>query len=274
MKRYGWMLVCVVSMLGVDSARAELKIERIQAAYGRFGPVRKTLTVSDQDEIYFYFDILGVQTDDEGKIDQVIRLEIKDPEGKTVLNKDNPVPRAQTLGGGRLPGMASVTFGTSGTPGPYTLTVTAIDKLSGSQASFQRTLNYQPGGFHIAAPQFSYDAEGKVLAPVGGVEGQTLYLRLKAVGLDPQAVKLDTAMSMQVVDSSGKEAFPKPLVAVVREDDATKVRQIQFVTFNASFALTRPGDFTLRIQVEDRVAKKISKFEAPLHIGALPAIEP
>jgi hypothetical protein len=270
MRASRWLVAVVVFVLGADGLRAELKIENIQAAYARFGPVRQTLTVTSQDEIFFYFDVVGVQPDGASMINLVVRVEVADPSGKKVLANDNPTRGKLPLGGDRLAGVASVLFGATSAAGAYTLKVTTIDKLSGDKAAFQRTLTYQPGGFHIVSPQFFYDAERKIPAPLGGVAGQTLYVRLNVVGLDPGAVKLDTAMSLQVLDSQGKEMMRQPVVAVIREGSRAKIRQVQFVTFTASLTLTRAGDFTLRIVVDDRAGKQTARFEAPLVVTGLP----
>jgi hypothetical protein len=270
MRASRWLVAVVVFVWGADGLRAELKIENIQAAYARFGPVRQTLTVTSQDEIFFYFDVVGVQPDGASMINLVVRVEVADPSGKKVLANDNPTRGKLPLGGDRLAGVASVLFGATSAAGAYTLKVTTIDKLSGDKAAFQRTLTYQPGGFHIVSPQFFYDAERKIPAPLGGVAGQTLYVRLNVVGLDPGAVKLDTAMSLQVLDSQGKEMMRQPVVAVIREGSRAKIRQVQFVTFTASLTLTRAGDFTLRIVVDDRAGKQTARFEAPLVVTGLP----
>ncbi|HXM16910.1 MAG TPA: hypothetical protein VN933_16815 [Candidatus Eremiobacteraceae bacterium] len=270
MKGTRWLIAAVIFVLAADSLRAGVQIENIQAAYARFGPVRKTLTVASQDQIFFYFDVAGVQTDDRGSIDVVIRLELTDPSGKKVLEKDIPTKGKVALGGGRVPDPASVSFGGSPAAGRYTLTVTAIDTISGDKASFRRTLNCQPGGFNIVAPQFFYDAEGKIPAPLGGLAGQTLYVRLKAVGLDPGAARIEAAMTLQVLGSDGKEMMPKPIVAVFRENDPAKISRVRSVNFDASLTLTRADDFTLRVVVEDRVGKRTAAFEAPLDVTSLP----
>ena len=193
------MTAFVLFLVAASAARAELTIEKIQPAYGRLGPLRKTMTVTAGDEIYFIFDIAGVQADAEGRIDATIRVEVTDATGKSLIKKDNPIRGVLALGGGRFSGMANVTFGGGAKPSEYTVTVTVTDRLSGDKASFQRKLRYQSGGFHVVSPQFFFDAEGKLPAPGGGFVGQTLFLRLKAVGLDPQADRIDAAMTLQIL---------------------------------------------------------------------------
>jgi len=266
-------MALVLFLVVASAARAELTIEKIQPAYGKLGPLRKSLTVTAGDEIYFTFDIAGMQTDGDGKVDGTIRAEITDAEGKSLLKKDNPLRGLLALGGGRLSGMANVTFGAGAKPGEYPVTVTVTDRLSGEKATFQRKVLYQSGGFHIVSPQFFFDADGKLPAPAGGFVGQSLFLHLKAVGLDPQAERVDAAMTLQILDSNGKAMLPKPLVAVLSENDSENAKKIQLLTFNANFSLNRAGNFTLQVEVRDRVGKAVAKFTTPLRALPLAVME-
>ncbi|HLN33439.1 MAG TPA: hypothetical protein VK395_37275 [Gemmataceae bacterium] len=72
MKRRQKLLAFVLFLVAASAARAELTIEKIQPAYGRLGPLRKSMTVTAGDEIYFTFDIAGMQADGDGKVDGTI----------------------------------------------------------------------------------------------------------------------------------------------------------------------------------------------------------
>ena len=77
-----------------------------------------------------------------------------------------------------------MTLGGEVPPGAYTLTVTVRDKVASTQATFQRAITIKAPAFAIIAPRFSYDADGKAPAPVGGLVGQTLYFKMKVIGFD------------------------------------------------------------------------------------------
>ena len=148
------------------------------------------------------------------------------------------------------------------------MTVIVTDKLSKGSASFQRKLTAREKEFALVAPQFFYDADAKVPAPAGGLVGQTLHLRLKAVDFDRSQGKIDTEMKMQVLDSLGRETMPKPLLVALKTDDPREVQKVATLDFKTSLALNRAGKFSLRITVTDRLGKKTARFETPLQVTA------
>ena len=142
------------------------------------------------------------------------------------------------------------------------------DNLAGEETSFQRKLTAKPVGFRIVAPQFFYDAEAKVAASAGGLVGQNLYFRLRGIGFERTQNKIDTTMSVQVLDVQGKELLPKAILAELRLDDPMTVPKVSSLNFNGNLTLTRPGHFTLRITLNDRLGQKIAQFETPLEVRA------
>src|SRR5271165_5186254 len=134
----------------------------------------------------------------------------------------------------------------------YTLNCTVTDNLACDKATFSREVRVRPADFAIILPRFSYDADGKAQAPVGGLVNQTLFFRIGLFGFDRSQERVDLVSSVQVLDDKGKELLPKPLETVIKSDDAKLVKETNVATFNGSLHLHRPGDFTLRITVTDR----------------------
>lgn len=142
------------------------------------------------------------------------------------------------------------------------------DQLSKEKDSFTRTLTCRKPEFAIVAPRFYQDKENRVPAPIGGRAGQALYFRIKCIGFQRDKDKIDNEMRIEILDAEGKDTIPKPIVAAFATDDAEKVKQVTSLTFNGDFAPNRAGDFTLRITITDRLAKRTAKFEAPLKVAA------
>lgn len=247
-------------------AQAKLEIQNIQPVYGLLGPVRPNLDLYPHDQVLFRFVVSGVKVDAEGKIDTTMTLQMTDPAGKVLLNENSPLQGVLALGGNVFTVSARFNVGDQIPTGDYTLTVTVRDNLAGEEASFQRKLTAKPAGFRIVAPQFFYDSEGKVPAPVGGLVGQNLHFRLQGIGFERDQGKIDTAMIVQVLDAEGKEMLPKPILAELRSEDAAIVKKVASLTFNGKLALNRPGLFTLRIMLNDRLGKKNTQFEIPLEV--------
>jgi hypothetical protein len=262
-----WLTLAVV-LGATTTAQAKLELQNIQAVYSLFGPARPNLDIYPHDQVLFRFVVSGARVDAEGKIDTSMTLQMTDPTGKVLLNEKSPLQGILALGGNTFAGSARLNVGEQIPPGDYILTVTVRDNAASEEVSFQRKLTAKPAGFRIVAPQFSYDAEGKVPAPPGGLVGQILHFRLQGIGFDRDQGKLDTAMNVQVLDVQGKEMLPKPILAELRSEDPAVVKKVTALTFNGNLALNRPGQYTLRITLNDRLGKKSTQFETPLDIRA------
>ena len=262
-----WLVAAAMAVPGT-AAHAKLEIQNVQAAHGPLGPERKALNFYPSDDVLFRYLITGVEVDGEGRAVGELNLALDAPDGRSLLDQTTSITGVTPLGGGSLPGTATVSLPADLAPGQYTLTVTFRDKKSAETASFRRTLDVKAAEFTTVALRFSYDPEGKVSAPVGGLVGQMLHFRLKAVGFDRTAGRIDIEMVVRVLDAEGHPTMPVPIRATVVSDDADVVKRATNVNLNGSMPLNRAGDFTLNITVTDRVGKKTTEFEAPLHVAS------
>jgi hypothetical protein len=157
----------------VTPAWAELKIQDVTPTYGPLGPTRKSLTVPAGDELFFRYTVAGVRTDDAGRADGELRVQIAGPDGKDLLDEKQPINRVLALGGHTLPGTASASFGLDTPAGDYLMTVTVRDKLSSQSASFKRKLTCTKPDFALVRLRFSLDEAGNSPS-AGGMLGQTI----------------------------------------------------------------------------------------------------
>lgn len=264
--KHGELAVVVGLLLGTTPARAEVKLESVQAAYGRLGPARPSLDFYPEDEVYYRYLITGVRTNPDGKASGEVAIVVTGPDGKEVLNQAAPAGGLLALGGGSLPGFASVRLPADVKPGAYTLSVRIKDQLASQSAQFQRRFTVKPAAFAIVMPRFYYDAEGKVSAPAAGVVGQTLYFRLNLIGVDRSRGKIDAVMDVQVLDKAGRETMPQPIQARLDVSDPKEVERATTLSFSGNMVLNQSGEFTLRITLTDRVGEKTAHFEAPLRV--------
>jgi hypothetical protein len=259
-----WTLAALVATAA--PAWAELNFEDIQACYGRLGPERKSMTFYPLDEVLFRYNITGVRVNNEGRVDGGLTLQVRDAAGKLVLNNKSSVAAVMVLGGTSLPGTANLVLEPGSPPGKYTLSVVYRDNLSGESAQFERVLTLQPEEFAIVSPRFSYDEEGKLPAPAGGLLSQNLHFKLRAIGFDRTQGRIDSDMEVQVLDAAGKPVMPQPIRAQIQNNQPDVVRKAPYLSFSGSLTLNRVGDFTLQITVNDRVGKKMTRFETPLRV--------
>jgi hypothetical protein len=266
MTRYG--LAAAMWLVVTAAVGAELKVESVQAANGPFGPARPHWDFYPHDELYLRFVVSGVRVDLEGKTDVELTLRVSDAQGKVALEREQKLQGVLMLGGGTFTSYARLAFADPLPEGVYTVTVIVQDRLGKDVTTFERKLIARGPAFAIVAPQFFYDPEGRVPAPAGGVVGQTVFFRLRVIGFDRSQDKVDAEMSVQVLDADGKEILPRPITASVRSDDAQAVKRSTHLNFTGDVPLSRPGNFTLRITVTDKLGQKTTTLETPLRVHA------
>ena len=236
-------LTAAVLLLSATTAQAKLEIQNIKAVHGMYGPERKNLECLPGDQVFFRFQVNGIKVDAAGKIDASITVNLADAKGKELLDRKSPLQGVLALGGSSLLSNASVDFGDTVPPGEYTLTITVKDNHSKQTASFSRKLTCRPAEFAIVAPRLSYDAEGRVPAPPGGLVGQALHFYFKLIGFDKTQGKIDSEMNMEVLDAKGKPTMPNPIKASVTTEDANTIKNTTSLTFRGNLSLNRAGEF-------------------------------
>ncbi|HEX5272550.1 MAG TPA: hypothetical protein VFW33_18760, partial [Gemmataceae bacterium] len=253
----------VVVLLAASPAPAALEISKVEACYGRLGPVRKSLDIYAYDEIGFRFTVTGARSDDEGRADVEVAYTVLDDRGKEVTSKRVASLKGPlTFGTDSFPGYVSLWL--TEPPGEYTLKVTVKDNVAAAETGFERKLHLKETEFAIVSPQFFHDATHAVAAPAGGVVGQQLHFRLLVIGFDRSAGKLDEELVVRVFDKDKKELTPKPLRMTAEKTDEKVVKELPAIDFSGWVMLTKAGEFTLRITVTDINTKKTATWEAPL----------
>jgi len=247
-------------------AQAKLGVEHIEAAYGPLLPERKALEYVSQDLIFFRYLVTGAKVDEQGNVNVEALVQLTDANGKEVSKQTLPFKGTLSLGGDSFSGSAYIVVGEQFLAGTYTLSVTLTDLLASQKVAFQREVKVRSAEFAVVFPRFSYDLEGRVLAPAGGLVNQTLHFRIGAVGFDRSQEKVDLVSHVQLLDTQGKELLPKALETIVKVDDPKVVKTTSMANFSGSLGLHRPGEFTLRITVTDRLAQKTATFEMPLRV--------
>jgi hypothetical protein len=257
----------VLAMLAVP-AWADLEIRDIKAAYGPLGPERRSLDVVPGDTIFFRFGITGIHTDDAGRAEGELRLQLTDPAGKSLLDSKEAIGGSLALGGQTFPGNAQVTFGPDAPAGDYKLSITIRDKLGQDSASFERKLTCMKPSFALVQINFSRDEKGDIPSTAGGALGEKLYVQCKAVGFERTKAKPHVVFALQVSDNRGKPQTPKPMRVEFAPEDPGQAAKSGLVDFKGLLALNRVGDFRLRIEASDESGKQKAHFEAPLRITA------
>jgi hypothetical protein len=250
-------------------ALAKLEVKNVQPAYGPLGPARANDDVYPLDEYHVRYQLAGVKPDKDGKADLEIGVRLTNADGKAVYD---PKPTARqlalSLGGDAVQTAGFVTFLEKAPPGEYKLTVSIKDRTSGETAGFERKLTLKPVAFQIVALRFFHDAEAKLPSSTTLAAGETLHYQFRAIGFDTRPKRVGLVMRATVLDAEGKDIGAKPLEVRADVTDPDKAAGSRRATFGGLAALHRPGDFKLRIAVEDTVGKKTTAVEVPLKVLA------
>jgi hypothetical protein len=259
-------LAVVLLLFGATAVRADLTLRNIQAAYGALGPERKSPDYFPYDEVFFRYTITGLQTDRQGDIDVLIESKIIDENGKVIPGSKDPVKAKLHLAGGTFSGSSTVRLLNQFAPGEYTLTVMVTDNLASESVQFSRKFRVKPVEFAVVAPRFFY-GETNTPAPAGGMVGQMLRVRLKVIGFEKSAGKIDTELVVQILDADGKELLETPRHATLASADPTEVKNATHLNFTELIGLNRPGSFTLRLTVTDKLGNHTATLELPLKVS-------
>ena len=262
-------LAVLLLLLAPLPALAKLEVRNVQPSHGPLGPARASDDVYPLDEYGVRYQVAGVKPDKDGNADLDISAKLTGPDGKVLFDrKAAPAPRPMTLGGDAVQTFGTFSFPEKSNPGEYKLAVSVKDKVSGETTGFERKLTLKPVSFQIVALRFSHDADGKVPAGTTLLAGDTLHYQFKAIGFDRSQKTVSLVMRVQVFDAEGKEVGAKPQEAKAAVTDAAKAADARQATLGGQATLNRPGEFKLKIVVEDTVGKKTTTFETPLKVLA------
>jgi hypothetical protein len=262
-------LTIAILLLAPLSAVAKLEIKNIQPAYGPLGPARANDDVYPLDEYHVRYQVVGVKPNKDGKADLEVDVKLINSDGKAVYDpKPGARQLAMSLGGDAVQTSGFVTFSEKAPAGEYKLTVNVRDRTSGETAGFERKLTLKPVSFQIVALRFFHDADAKLPAGTTLPAGDTLHYQFRVIGFETRPKRAGLVMRATVLDAEGKDVGAPPLEVKADVTDPDKAAGSRRATCGGLAALNRPGDFKLRIVVEDTVGKKTTTIETPLKVLA------
>jgi hypothetical protein len=241
----------------------KLTLANVRTLHGVLGVPRADNKLLPGDTVVIAFDIVGIQTDADGKANYSIGMDVSDAQGK-VLFKQKPrkLEATASLGGNRLAAFATLDVGLSTKPGDYKVKVEVADLKANTVRNLTKTFKVLPAGFGVVRLTTTSDADGRYPAPALAA-GQSVWVNFAAVGFERSQGKPNLAVSLRVLDERGRPTLPKPHTGEMKQELPAKVTAVpmQFLV-----ALNRAGSFTVEISVTDKVAQKTSKLTFPLKV--------
>ncbi len=263
-----WMTAVTLVLLA-STAQAQLKIEKVHGAYGPLGPERPSHDYCLQDRFVIRWLTTGLTLDSEGMIDSELTWKFTAPDGKVVFTQSIPQKGKIFLGGGGGPGsVQGMLDDPTLVPGDYQVELTVKDNLTSKEATAFYPVHVKPVEFALTRAGFSYDAEGAVPAPAGGVVGQSLCFRARVLGFSVDEGHIHLEHSMQVLDAKGRPQMPQPLHgSVKRYSPLLESHDDSHIDIAFPVRFNRAGDFTLCVTAEDKIANKTVQLRIPLHVS-------
>lgn len=261
-----WTTLALVGALSLAPAESgSLALTNVRSTYGILGTPRPDNKVLPGDQFVLSFDIEGIQTDDQGKAQYSVAMEVKDSKGKVKFKQE---PRNQettvSLGGNKLPWYASLNIGLEDPPGEYQVKVTVTDRAAKASKTLMGSYEVLPKAFGLVRLATTTDPDGRVPATVTG-EGQTLWINFAAVGFSRDKAKgqPNLVLTMNVLDDQGNPTLARPLSGEVNENAPPKVQSVpmQFV-----LDLNRAGKFTIELKATDKLSGKKATLSLPLTV--------
>jgi hypothetical protein len=267
-----WLLAIIAVLAYVVPAWSDdLKVENVTATYGPYGPLRSDvkapLKAHPGEVIFFRCVIRGLGTDSDGNVQGQFLSKLKDKDGKALKEERAPVKGFFPLGASEAVGAIHIAIAQDLAPGKYKFALAVVDdtkKKEASSADFD--IEVLPQDFCLINLLLSLDPEGRVNAPATMVAGQNLFLKFQATGFDRSKKKIKLVMLLRTLDDKGKELTPKPLRVELGSEDEKEVEGATTATFNGNVSLNRPGNFQLKITVNDEVNKKEVELLIPLKV--------
>ena len=240
------------------------------------GAVVRNLTLNAGDTNYFSFRVAGFKPDAKQHVSLTYRIEMLDPKGAPVVEPlsdkvdTNLAPQDESWRP-KIPWQAVVPpYAPSG---DYLLKVYVEDKNAKTDARFEAAFKVRGESLEpeekLALRRFVFaDAEYGPAKPDDAYHpGSTLWARFKITGFQVSKEKeYWVEHDLQVLDAAGKVLFSNPNASVEQHKDFYPPRVLT-TTFNLDLQKgIKPGEYTIRLDVRDRLGEQALSHEAKFRI--------
>lgn len=265
-------LVCGIawSLAAGDLGAAEPKLEirNFHLIYGQFGPERQDASYYPGERLCCRYDLYGCTTDDEGRSEVEVTLQLTDAKGKVRAAFSNAV-KSQSWKNSK--GFVRVwsfhLFTDDCRPGKYQFELAVEDKSSQREAKLAQEVVVKPIALAIVSPRFYHDARHEVPGPLSGLVDQTVHASFDVVGEDRSQGKVLLVHSFEILDDEGNNLLLDAKPQESQLDDPQFLQDpSRRPVIRAAFPLRKTGRYTLRLTVLDQIAGAKAQLELPLEV--------
>jgi hypothetical protein len=238
------------------------------------GPPRATAPYRPGDIVYLQYEVTGFTTDKDGKINLVLQVEARDPNGVSMY----PVweeELIQTVAAGKpVSGSFNVGLPSFAPPGVYRVELKARDRIRNTTAQLSPTFQAEAppvvpaSGLEVRDLVLSLSNEGPPVETPALQGGGTVFMKWKVFGVEAKDGKVNLRVGLKVLGPGSSVVVDEPKYVVV--DEAFHYRPPTFclpmsghVTLPDSFA---KGTYTARYTVTDEFAKRETEREVKFEL--------
>lgn len=263
-------LALMAALSTTPGQNGDLQLGNVRATYGVLGALRPKDEIIPGDMYFITFDIQNLKTDDQGRVQYSMGIELKNPKGETEFKRDpdpKPLMIFNPLGGARVPAFAHALVGPEMPDGKYEMIVTVYDGMTKKKAELKKAFTVSKKAFGIVKLNTSYDGQGTIPAPFMGVAGQSLYVNFWVVGFERKPKgQPNIKFEVYVEDENGKRTSMKSM-----EDNVNKEVPDDWVQVPMNFLLplNRVGKFNVVLKAKDVLASKDAELTFPIVVTEL-----
>lgn len=250
-------LVCFTTFLALPPV-APLELH-VDLTWGTLGPARGERVYAPRDRVHATVRATGLTPDKLGQVSAILTLELKRPDGTSehlLRRETGTVNLWKQL---NLSMQFTHAIGPEDPPGTYVLCVRVLDRHTGQEARHEVPFEVAAKGFALLGPVFFADPATTVAVGPHGLCGQRLFVKLGVVGFGVAGHKSKARCRAEVLDAQGQVVFQlnSPLLELPPP----------VLSFDADLPLIQPGSYTLRLTVQDEIAKAERSVCVPLKVS-------
>ena len=201
---------------GVVAAAGNLKLINFDFLQSKDGPPRAPGAYKPADTVYIKYDVVGFTTDQEGKIDLLLRAVALDPNGQAMHAPWEKELRQTIPDNSPVNGSFNVELPLFVPPGTFRIDLRIEDKVKNTTLQFAPAFQVEASLMppadrpEIRDFELSLAKEGPPVATPVLEGGGTIYMRWKMFGLQFQGDRLDFRAALKVFSPRGKVLLDDP----------------------------------------------------------------
>jgi hypothetical protein len=261
--------VFVVLTVTVNASAEELQIKNVRHLQGNRGLPKSRAEFYPGEELACRFDVTGFARDDDGMCDTKISVALYNANHELQSTETGPFRENPWKSDDVFVRLFVVHDLPADLPaGKYSLVLTVDDQLASQSATRTEQIVVKPCCLSLISPTFFLDPQMSIATRPQGFVGQHLMMRVVVVGFQCDENKSDIEFHYEILDTSGQRMVRLNPPYTFGPTDFERMRRNRQLKagFKEPIHLCRPGDYIIRMTVNDKLANKTATLDVPLKV--------